>query len=302
MTDRLETAGREFGESAAGVRSVIPCSAGSATGARVLALLTVLSSVIVAPFVTRAQTVRYTLTPQSHVFAVCAECEEGRAPAETLRGSFDLTVMPLAPGSSIAAITAVDWRSDSFIIRGSGFVQQVAPEQVAAVIDASVNGTPTLLSSPRRQRTGGETLQLFLVSSGAEVPPVLVWVVAVPAASAEPDRDGDGIPDRLDNCPSSANPDQVDEDKDGVGDACDACAETPLGVPVLTDGCSAFQSCPCDGPSPAQEWESQQEYVQCIARGLKTLRSQGKISRHDVTTLVQAAVRSGCGRRALALR
>jgi hypothetical protein len=35
------------------------------------------------------------------------------------------------------------------------------------------------------------------------------------------DGDGDGIADALDNCPSSANPDQANFDSDGFGDACD---------------------------------------------------------------------------------
>jgi hypothetical protein len=35
------------------------------------------------------------------------------------------------------------------------------------------------------------------------------------------DRDDDGICDRWDNCPDSANPSQVDFDLDGLGDACD---------------------------------------------------------------------------------
>jgi hypothetical protein len=35
------------------------------------------------------------------------------------------------------------------------------------------------------------------------------------------DSDGDGICDRLDNCPETANPSQVDFDLDGVGDPCD---------------------------------------------------------------------------------
>jgi len=37
------------------------------------------------------------------------------------------------------------------------------------------------------------------------------------------DSDGDGIPDRLDNCPFVANLNQLDIDGDGVGDACDNC-------------------------------------------------------------------------------
>ncbi len=35
------------------------------------------------------------------------------------------------------------------------------------------------------------------------------------------DSDGDGIPDEVDNCPNTYNPDQEDLDGDGVGDACD---------------------------------------------------------------------------------
>jgi hypothetical protein len=38
-----------------------------------------------------------------------------------------------------------------------------------------------------------------------------------------PDRDGDGVPDAIDNCPDVPNPDQHDKDGDGVGDACDNC-------------------------------------------------------------------------------
>lgn len=40
-------------------------------------------------------------------------------------------------------------------------------------------------------------------------------------ASGGPDRDGDGMPDSLDNCVAKANANQADSDRDGLGDACD---------------------------------------------------------------------------------
>jgi hypothetical protein len=52
-------------------------------------------------------------------------------------------------------------------------------------------------------------------------------------APAAKDRDGDGVPDAIDDCPDVRNPDQADADGDGVGDACEGAAMAP-GSP--TDG------------------------------------------------------------------
>ena len=37
----------------------------------------------------------------------------------------------------------------------------------------------------------------------------------------DPDDDGDGVEDDLDNCPVDANENQLDTDEDGEGDVCD---------------------------------------------------------------------------------
>ncbi|MDJ0866281.1 MAG: hypothetical protein QNK03_09255, partial [Myxococcota bacterium] len=45
--------------------------------------------------------------------------------------------------------------------------------------------------------------------------------IAIAFASGPRDADGDGVPDREDNCIDDANATQLDADRDGYGDACD---------------------------------------------------------------------------------
>ena len=52
----------------------------------------------------------------------------------------------------------------------------------------------------------------------------------------EPDADGDGVNNSIDNCPTTANADQADADADGVGDVCDNAPNTPNANQLDTDG------------------------------------------------------------------
>ena len=56
------------------------------------------------------------------------------------------------------------------------------------------------------------------------------------------DTDGDGIYDAIDNCPSTANVDQVDSDNDGIGDVCDDVNFTSQ--PCVNGFADIY---PCDG-------------------------------------------------------
>lgn len=49
---------------------------------------------------------------------------------------------------------------------------------------------------------------------------------------ANPDMDGDGVPDSIDNCATVANPDQRDTDGDGIGDACDPSPGSNAGCAI----------------------------------------------------------------------
>ncbi|HON65896.1 MAG TPA: M6 family metalloprotease domain-containing protein [Phycisphaerae bacterium] len=55
--------------------------------------------------------------------------------------------------------------------------------------------------------------------------------------ACDPDDDNDEIPDESDNCPRTVNVDQIDSDGDGVGDACDACPNTIPSASVDENGC-----------------------------------------------------------------
>ena len=57
------------------------------------------------------------------------------------------------------------------------------------------------------------------------------------------DRDSDGVRDDVDNCPDTANPDQLDSDGDGKGDACDNCRFNPNPDQADGDGDGVGDAC-----------------------------------------------------------
>jgi hypothetical protein len=247
-----------------------------------------------------ADSIRYVLTGESRLTTHCATCEPASSRTETLRGSFELSVLP-GVEYAVDAVTSVRWATDTLTITGAGFIQRLGDVGLTMVLDTRLNGVPVLLTSGRRQHTGNGEIRLHLSSPKGGKSGFAVTLVAIPDPAAAPDGDADGVADAADNCPARANADQADADVDGVGDACDRCAETDTDEVVLGNGCALLQACPCEGPSPDQEWDSQREYVQCIARTLRKLRLRGHLERDEIRLRLQEAARSGCGRRVLAL-
>ena len=81
---------------------------------------------------------------------------------------------------------------------------------------------------------------------------------ALGAIGAPIDPDGDGLSGKADNCPSVANPDQLDTDRDGLGDACDpdddndGVADVSDAYPLdATRSALSLPSDPQPAPAPA---------------------------------------------------
>jgi len=73
----------------------------------------------------------------------------------------------------------------------------------------------------------------------------------------EPDADGDGVADAVDNCPNTANANQADSDGDGLGNVCDNCVTTTNANQNDTDGDGVGDLCDnCPGASNADQADS----------------------------------------------
>jgi hypothetical protein len=94
-------------------------------------------------------------------------------------------------------------------------------------VPAGVNGT-----------TGGNPSYPARMAVSATVGVLHVYAVFLN------DADGDGIRDELDNCPTVANPSQLDTNGDGIGDACQCVSvDCSDGNPCTSDSCNPASGC-----------------------------------------------------------
>lgn len=91
------------------------------------------------------------------------------------------------------------------------------------VIDSYIKCSPAGCAPFEGASFAGNTIVLVLQDGGAgDSDGEANGFIRDPGAPArQADADGDGVPNRPDNCDTTANPDQADADGDGVGDACE---------------------------------------------------------------------------------
>lgn len=127
-------------------------------------------------------------------------------------------VSPFSVTSDVASCTV----SGQFVICT---ITQLLPG-ATAVANIQVQ-TPSAFNGflTNRVVVSSPTIDLNLSNNTAE------WIAHVAT-----DSDGDGIPDFMDNCPFTFNPDQSDSDGDGWGDACDNCPTISNPTQLDSDG------------------------------------------------------------------
>jgi hypothetical protein len=106
---------------------------------------------------------------------------------------------------------------------------------------------------------------------------------SAPDASADRDRDGDGVPDSMDNCPDTYNPMQDDEDGDHVGDACDPCP--PFANNADGDGDGVGDACDPNPTTPGDRLVAFEGFASPVAN---TWASTGSYSRTNGDAVLNA--------------
>ena len=138
------------------------------------------------------------------------------------------------PNSSVQTLPR-DQKSATFTVTWSGSDEGSGVKDYSVfVAEDSDAFTPWLVDTPLTSATfsgrPGASYAFYSVARDFTGQRELAPLSPDTTTQVPPDRDGDGLLDPTDNCPSLPNPDQADLDIDGLGDICDPHNTIPLVV------------------------------------------------------------------------
>ena len=135
----------------------------------------------------------------------------------------------VANGTTIGALSTTD--SDSGDTHTYTLVSGTGDTDNASF---SISGTNLLTNTALDYETKNSYSILVQTSDSAGATYTKTFTISI--TDVDEDSDGDGITNNLDNCPSTANVDQLDTDGDGVGDVCDNALTVANANQLDTDG------------------------------------------------------------------
>jgi hypothetical protein len=181
------------------------------------------------------------------------ECDGGRKYSQLYSGTIDrhgpvLFGLPepsdlvLKPGKLITAL----FDEDVNCILFTSEVVTVTNLSTGEImeVETGCNGNMVIIIPELEGKyTEGDTFNVKITHledlAGNNISSPVSWSFVIfedPTPPADADTDNDGIPNHLDNCPWTYNPDQTDMDGDGIGDACDDDIDGD-GIPNHLDNC-----------------------------------------------------------------
>lgn len=105
---------------------------------------------------------------------------------------------------------------------GSGWIVGWATGATTAVPPGETSDFQFIVASPSAAAPGRYDFSVTVTDPDGDAGPVSAQAAAAyTVVGDEPDADGDGVPDSIDDCTLAPNAGQVDADLDGFGNACD---------------------------------------------------------------------------------